>query len=234
MMKAKKISRNISISLICVILGLALSWQFQSIRSNAKVINLESQKKDDLIVKILNEQKNNENLRSKLTELQTQLDKFEKARGNSDENFKLLTDEIQKLKTVAGLTDVKGRGVIVTFAKEDALNVEDDDLLFVLNELRATDAQALAINEQRIIDTSEVRVAGGYIMVNGRHVTPPYVVKAIVDPDNAVNALNMIGGALEKIKLFIDVDVEKSDNIEIPKVSEELIKIDKLKTVEKK
>ncbi len=234
MMKAKKISRNISISLICVILGLALSWQFQSIRNNAKVINLESQKKDDLVVKILNEQKNNENLRSKLTELQTQLDKFEKARGNSDENFKLLTDEIQKLKTVAGLTDVKGRGVIVTFAKEDALNVEDDDLLFVLNELRATDAQALAINEQRIIDTSEVRVAGGYIMVNGRHVTPPYVVKAIVDPDNAVNALNMIGGALEKIKLFIDVDVEKSDNIEIPKISEELIKIDKLKTVEKK
>ena len=233
MMKAKKISRNISISLICVILGLALSWQFQSIRNNAKVINLESQKKDDLIVKILNEQKNNENLRSKLTELQIQLDKFEKARGNSDENFKLLTDEIQKLKTVAGLTDVKGRGVIITFAKEDALNVEDDDLLFVLNELRATDAQALAINEQRIIDTSEVRVAGGYIMVNGRHVTPPYVVKAIVDPDNAVNALNMIGGALEKIKLFIDVDVEKSDNIEIPKISEELIKIDKLKTVEK-
>lgn len=220
-MKAKRVSRNISIALICVILGLALSWQFQSIRSNAKVMNLESQKKDDLVVKILNEQKNNENLRAKLNELQVQLNKFESARGNSDENLKLLTDEIQKLKTVAGLTDVKGKGVTVTFAKEDSLNVEDDDLLFVLNELRATDAQALAINDQRIIDTTEVRVAGGYIMVNGRHVTPPYVIKAIVDPDNAVNALNMIGGALEKIKLFIDVHVEKSDNIEIPKISEE-------------
>ncbi|EMS72227.1 DUF881 domain-containing protein [Ruminiclostridium cellobioparum] len=232
-MKAKRVSRNISIALICVILGLALSWQFQSIRSNAKVMNLESQKKDDLVVKILNEQKNNENLRAKLNELQVQLNKFESARGNSDENLKLLTDEIQKLKTVAGLTDVKGKGVTVTFAKEDSLNVEDDDLLFVLNELRATDAQALAINDQRIIDTTEVRVAGGYIMVNGRHVTPPYVIKAIVDPDNAVNALNMIGGALEKIKLFIDVHVEKSDNIEIPKISEELIRTDKLKPVEK-
>ena len=232
-MKAKRVSRNISIALICVILGLALSWQFQSIRSNAKVMNLESQKKDDLVVKILNEQKNNENLRAKLNELQVQLNKFESARGNSDENLKLLTDEIQKLKTVAGLTDVKGKGVTVTFAKEDSLNVEDDDLLFVLNELRATDAQALPINDQRIIDTTEVRVAGGYIMVNGRHVTPPYVIKAIVDPDNAVNALNMIGGALEKIKLFIDVHVEKSDNIEIPKISEELIRTDKLKPVEK-
>ncbi len=233
-MKAKRVSRNISIALICVILGLALSWQFQSIKSNAKVMNLESQKKDDLVVKILNEQKNNENLRAKLSELQTQLDKFENARGNSDENLKLLTDEIQKLKTVAGLTDVKGRGVIVTFAKEDALNVEDDDLLFVLNELRATDAQALAINDQRIIDTSEVRVAGGYIMVNGRHVMPPYVIKAIVDPDNAVNALNMIGGALEKIRVFIDVGVEKSDSVEIPKISEELIKTNKLHPVENK
>lgn len=233
-MKAKKISRNISIALICIILGIALSWQFQSIRNNAKVMNLESQKKDDLVVKILNEQKNNENLRTKLNELQVQVEKFEKASGNSDENMKLLTAEIQKLKTIAGLTDVRGKGVIVTFSKEDALDVEDNDLLNVLNELRASDAQALAINDQRIILTSEVRVAGGYIVVNGRHVIPPYVIKAIVDPDNAVNALNMIGGPLERIKVFIDVIVEKSDDILIPKIGEELIKTGKLNTVENK
>lgn len=233
-MKAKKISRNISISIVCIILGLALSWQFQSIRNNAQVINLESQKKDDLIVKILNEQKNNENLKAKLSELQDQLSKFENARGNSDENMKLLSDEIQKLKTIAGLTDVKGKGVIISFAKEDSLSVEDDDFLQILNELRATDAQALAINNQRIIDTSEVRVAGGYIMVNGSHIIPPYQIKAIVDPDNATNALNMIGGTLEKIKVFIDVKVEKSDSIEIDKISEELIKTNKLTPVENK
>lgn len=234
MMKTKRISRNMSISIVCIILGLALSWQFQSIRNNAQVMSLESQKKDDLVVKILNEQKNNENLKAKLSELQMQIAQFESARGNSDENLKLLTDEIQKLRTVAGLTDVKGRGVIVSFSKEDALNIEDDDLLFVLNELRATDAQALAINDQRVIDTTEVRGAGGYIMVNGKHVVPPYVIKAIVDPDNAENALNMLGGALEKIRLFVDVKVEKSDNILIPKISEELIKTDKLQVTESK
>ncbi len=232
-MKAKKVSRNISIALICVILGLALSWQFQSIRNNAKVMTLESQKKDDLIVKILNEQKNNENLRAKLLELQTQVEKFESARGNSDENLRLLTEEIQKLKMVAGLTDVKGKGIIVTFPKEDAMMVEDDDILYVFNELRATDAQALSINDQRIIDMTEIRVAGGYIMVNGRHITPPYVIKAIVDPDNAVNALNMVGSPMESIRLFINVKIEKSDNVEIPKISEELKRTDKLKPVDK-
>ena len=233
-MKAKKISRNISISIVCIILGLALAWQFQSIRNNAKVISLESQKKDDLIVKILNEQKNNENLKTKLSELQTQLNKFENARGNYDENSKLLSDEIKKLKTVAGLTDVKGRGVILSFAREDTLSIEDDDLLQIINELRAGDAQALAINEQRIIDTSEIRVAGDYIMINGKHVTPPYQIKAICDPDNVVNALNMIGGPFEKIRVFIDIKVEKSDNVEIPKISEELIKTNKLTPFEKK
>ena len=233
-MKAKKISRNISISIVCIILGLALAWQFQSIRNNAKVISLESQKKDDLIVKILNEQKNNENLKTKLSELQTQLSKFENARGNYDENSKLLSDEIQKLKTVAGLTDVKGRGVILSFAREDTLSIEDDDLLQIINELRAGDAQALAINEQRIIDTSEIRVAGDYFMINGKHVTPPYQIKAICDPDNVVNALNMIGGPFEKIRVFIDIKVEKSNNVEIPKISEELIKTNKLTPFEKK
>jgi len=92
----------------------------------------------------------------------------------------------------------------------------------------------LAINEQRVIDTSEVRVAGNYIMVNGKHVAPPYKIKAIVDPDNATNALNMIGGSLERIRLFIHVEVEKTDNLEIPKISEELIKTNKLTSVENK
>lgn len=230
-MKAKKISRNISISIVCIILGLALSWQFQSIRNNAQVLSLESQKKDDLIAKILNEQKNNENLKAKLSELQTQLSKFEDASGNTDVNMKLLSDEIQKLRTVAGLTDVKGEGVIVSFRKEDSMNVEDDDLLSILNELRATDAQALAINDQRVIATTEIRGAGTYIMVNGKHLVPPYVIKAIVDPSNAESALNMIGGALERIRLFVDVKVEKSEQIEIPKVSEELVRTDKIKTV---
>ena len=97
-MKTKKISSNISITIICILLGLALSWQFQSIRNNASVMNLENQKKDDLVVKILNEQKNNENLKAKLNELQIQINKFEDASGNSDENMKLLSDEIKKLK----------------------------------------------------------------------------------------------------------------------------------------
>jgi uncharacterized protein YlxW (UPF0749 family) len=71
-------------------------------------------------------------------------------------------------------------------------------------------------------------------MVNGSHVIPPYQIKAIVDPDNAVNALSMIGGPLEKIKLFIDVDVKKSEDVIIPKISEEIIKTNKLTSVESK
>ncbi len=233
MMKVKKVNRNISIAVVCVILGLSVSWQFQSIRTNAQVMTLETQKKDDLIVKLLNEQKNNENLRSKLNELQTQVKKFEDARGNSDANLKLLSEEIAKLKIVCGLTDVKGKGIVVTFNKNDAFSVEDDDILYVLNELRATDAQALAINDQRVIATTEVRVAGGSILVNGRQIFPPYVIKAIVEPGDADSALNMIGGQLERIRVFIDVRVEKSNEVIIPKISEELIKTDKMKPVEK-
>jgi len=232
-MKAKKISRTVSISIVCIILGLALSWQFQSIRNNAKVLSLEIQKKNYLIVKILNEQKNNENLKAKISDLQTQLEKLEKA-SNSEENMKILVDEIQNLRTVAGLTEVKGEGVIVSFSKEDSLKLEDDNLLSILNELRVTNAQALAINDQRVIATTEIRKAGVYIMVNGRHLVPPYEIKAIVDPENAESALNMIGGAFEAIRGFVEVKVEKSDDIVIPKVSEELIKTGKMEPVETK
>ncbi|MCX7923520.1 MAG: DUF881 domain-containing protein [Clostridia bacterium] len=230
-----KISRNISITLVCIILGITLAWQYQSVRNNAKVTMLEAQRKDDLIQKLLNEKENNENLRKKNDELNTEIRKYENSLGDNDENIKLLKSEINKLRVIAGLTEVKGRGVIITISKDEMLLLRDYDLLDILNELRASDAQALAINEERIVSTSEVRVAGGNIIINGRQVQPPFIIKAIADPGNVENAFKMMGGVAERIAVyFVNIVVEKSDEIVIPKVRDEVIRTDMLKPVEQK
>ena len=67
----------------------------------------------------------------------------------------------------AALTNVKGTGVSVLI--EDSLKpiqsgenpnlyvIHDEDILRIVNELRAGGAEAIAINDQRLIGTSEIR-----------------------------------------------------------------------------
>lgn len=228
-----KVNRNISITLVCILLGITLAWQYQSVRKNAKMSDIENQRKDELVTQLLSAKENNDNLRKKNDELNIKIREYESARGDNDANMKLLTNEIEKLRIIAGLKEVRGKGLIVTISKEDAPNVRDYDIFDILNELRATDAQALAINDERVISTTEVRVAGGHIMVNGKQLTAPYVIRAIVDPINAENAFNLMDGPIEKLRVFIDVKLEKSDNVVIPKVRDEVIRTDMLTPVEK-
>jgi uncharacterized protein YlxW (UPF0749 family) len=57
--------------------------------------------------------------------------------------------------------------------------VLDRDLQEIANELWRSGAEAIAINGQRLISTSTIRVAGGAILVDFRPVTSPYEVSAV-------------------------------------------------------
>ena len=71
-----------------------------------------------------------------------------------------------------GLTDVTGPGVIVTLSdsKKDiasSLNpsqllVHDLDVLSVINELKNAGAEAISINDQRIVPTTGIICGGKY------------------------------------------------------------------------
>jgi uncharacterized protein YlxW (UPF0749 family) len=67
---------------------------------------------------------------------------------------------------------------------------------------------------------TEVREAGKYIMVNGKQMVSPFVIKAISDPEKLERSLRLIGGVVEKLEndYFLKVDVKSDDNITIPKI----------------
>ena len=55
------------------------------------------------------------------------------------------------------------------------------NMLRIVNELRAAGAEAISINDQRLIGTSEIRCSGPTITVNGKIFAPPFIIKAIGD-----------------------------------------------------
>ncbi len=95
-----------------------------------------------------------------------------------------------------GLDAVRGPGVTVTLtdahrdadgrfprdATPDDLVVHQQDVQAVLNALWSAGAEAVALQNQRMIATSAPRCVGNTLLLNGRTYGPPYTVTAIGDP----------------------------------------------------
>jgi len=229
-----KLGRTVAITIVCIILGVMVAWQYKSVNYNQNVMSYENKRAEELMEELIRLQKSNADLRAQLSKLQEDVRLYESAKAGSDETARNLLKELEEARTFAGLTDVKGKGVIVTLKGEGLSTVYDEDILDVINELRAAGAQAISVNDERVVATTEVRKADPYIMVNKVPMTEPFVIKAIGDPDQLHNSLLMIRGVVEKLQGYsIDVKVEKSEEIFIPKVRDDgsVIKIDLLEPV---
>ena len=89
----------------------------------------------------------------------------------------------------AGTVPLRGPGLVVSLSPSDreppspeeagAYEIHDSDLQLVVNELWAAGAEAVAVNDSRLVATTPIRAAGGTIVVNFRPLSPPYRVTAI-------------------------------------------------------
>ena len=152
----------------------------------------------------------------------------EKTAVNAVENL----NDVDKLKIMSGLTALEGSGITVemndsTKTAKSGENpnlyvIHDDDVLRVINELRAAGAEAISINGQRLIDTSEIRCAGPTLSVNNVRSAAPFIISAIGDKIALKNSIKMRGGVEQTLGVWgINIEVRVADNIYIPSFSGE-------------
>ena len=103
----------------------------------------------------------------------------------------------------AGLDPAHGPGLTVTLndaqrdangrfprdASPDDLVVHQQDIQAVLNALWSAGAEAIQMQDQRIIGTSVARCVGNTLLLNGRTYSPPYTITAIGDASAMQSAL---------------------------------------------
>ena len=100
-------------------------------------------------------------------------------------------EDLKTAQLRAGLTQVTGQGIEVVIddnysgMRENSGGdpnhyiIHYDDLLSVVTDLKSAGAEAIAVNDQRLIGTSELRCVGNVIMVNTTRLAPPFVIQAI-------------------------------------------------------
>ncbi len=126
------------------------------------------------------------------------------------------------------MTDVIGQGIIITIdnppsdpnssSEYDVVN-HYHEIVMIVNELNAAGAEAISINDQRIISISEIRNAGNAINVNNIPQTVPIVIKAIGKKSALDGALTGRYGKVTELRTYYQVlvDVKTMDEIIIPR-----------------
>lgn len=215
----KPIAGQLALTLVSLILGLMLAAQFKNVQRVGG--NVSRQRTQELIEQINKLEQDNEALQNQIKEYENIISSYENA--SEDET---LINELTKTKSIAGLVPMEGPGVVVTVdnlyistwdgERQTVQNVHYDDLLRLVNELNAAGAEAIAINNERIISTTEIRNAGDYIVINTNRHSVPFEIKAIGNPENLEAALKLLGGVVENLSQILDIKIRTESNITIP------------------
>ena len=207
---------RLSIACVCMVLGFMLAVQFRTTQDIKATTPL--QRVEVLTERLQTLEVENDDLRSELQDL--------KSSAVSGSGGKLSEDMLM----MSGGTALVGPGIIVTIddsakgaqelKKADDPNlylVHDEDLLKVVNELRAAGAEAISLNGQRLTANSEIRCAGPTVSVNNVRSAPPFETRAIGNIKDLENAINMRGGVADTLKVWgIHMELASSEKVWIP------------------
>lgn len=216
---------------MCLFLTLGITVQIKTVNGTG-TIRTTNATENELRDSLLKSKEKYDNLYEELEEAEK---KLETERANATQNNTELTELENTIKTqnkVAGLSEVTGNGILITvndnqkisinnwFEDPNMLIVHDTDLMNIVNELKNAGAEAISINNQRIVTISAIECDGNVIKVNGEKIGAPFEIKAIGLAE-ALMSIERIGGYLDYLKeyRYLDVTVKKSDKekLTIPK-----------------
>lgn len=204
-----------------VILGIMLAYQYRVTREIQSTEPV--QRTQQLSAQVSQVKKDRDDLQAQVDGLRSKLDSVSSEFQTSEAK-----DELDRARIVAGVTELTGPGVEVTLndssislrpgENPNLYVLHDEDVLRVLNEIRAAGAEAVSMNDQRLLATTEVRCTGPTIVLNkNKRLAPPYVITAIGNPDTLESSLMMKGGVAETLQFWgIQVAVKKLSQVTVP------------------
>lgn len=224
-MKNNKVA--IILGVVCCVLVISIFAQMKTVNEMENSVGTTLSANSELIDEVLSEQEEYDKLYKQLEKAEEELERIRtEATAGNQEDLAAET-ELKENNMLLGLTEVKGQGIIIKLddnrnVEGDELNisqylVHEEDLLHVINELFNAGAEAISINEHRVINTTAVRCDGNIIRVNGQIITVPITIKAICSKA-ILNTLIRPGGYIQWMEdAGVIVEIDSSDEIVIPK-----------------
>ena len=224
-MKKGKISIIITAGIACFILVMIMFMQFKIVYET-DISSIETMREEDLKQELANWKAKYEETEQKYQETEQTLNKYKEQSSSDSQTKQNLEDELANLNLMLGKTDVEGQGVIITLQDNDnsEQKISAEELMIIVNYLRDAGAEAISINNQRVINNTYITlINNSFIKVNSQRVTSPYEIKAIGNSEYLKSSLIVNGGYAEKItSLGQQIKIEEKKKVNIQKYDEEI------------
>lgn len=177
--------RAISVWLIALLVALVATIQ---IRSEAEVErSLVGIDTTSLAFLIDDLHRANESLQAESADLAQRKATLES--GGSGAADQVLSDEAKHLRTVEGLVPVHGPGVVINI---DATGLTALDLQDALNNLAAAGAEAIGVNDRRVVAGVPIQQNGSGVAIDGVFIAAPWTIITIGDSNRIAEVADLM------------------------------------------
>lgn len=224
-MKKEKIVMTITIGIACFTLVTVMMMQFKVV-NETDITAIEEMQESELKTELANWKSRYEEIDAQYQETKQRIEEYKNNAESNNEASQLVQEELEQTNTLLGLTDVHGEGIVITLESgENITPITADDLLVIVNALKFAGEEAISINDQRIINTTDIVyiASGSFIKVNGQRILEPYVIKVIGNQSHMESAVTGTGGKVEELQTLEHiVTIEKDKDITIGKYNGEI------------
>jgi len=210
---------QLAVSLVAFVLGVLVVAQLRAQQAAPALAGVSSQ---DLTILIANLNTNSEQLRLEIASLESELVELRGDQSRGDTSIDVLRADLLRVRVFAGLEPVAGQGVSITVQGPiSGAAVEE-----LINELWNGGAEAVAVDEVRIVPGSVVAGPPGGLTIEGSVLGDPFEVRAIGAQQTLTGSLTRLGGIVAQLAAtegLATVTVTPVDRIRLPATTRSLI-----------
>ena len=218
------------ILVVCIITGFIIGFSYNLSKDDRKTGSVSSiyvQQGEMYRKDLIEQQERNKELAEELDTLQETIRNYEKEFATNEEHYELLVEEAEQLRILLGELPAVGEGIVVTLrdneydgvANPNHYIVHESHIFTVINELKISGAEAIAINGQRLKTNSYISCNGPVITVDGNQYPAPFVIEAVGNQESLTAALEIAGGAVDQLLSDnVVITLEKKEQILMPSI----------------
>ncbi len=182
-----KLAMVITIGVICILLTSVMFLQFKSVQvieeSGVGAMRESELKTEYSLIK-----EKSDEIKKNLEEFEKSIVEYNSQSTDTQGTLELLRNDIRKANIDIGYTD-------------DYEYVDATDLLFAINELKFAGAEAISINDIRVVNTTSLpEMSTDYIVMDRGRIVSPFTIKVIGDIKYLESVINIKGGLKDFIK----------------------------------
>ncbi len=225
--KARQRFQVLSLSFLCLTLGLLIALQFKAVSTGSYRVLGDSAAEKELRSEIEKLRAQNADLTRSVRDKTENLNALIREHQGNEDQERQMKVKMEQIKRFAGLTDVTGSGAILTIEGNNATDISAENLAALLNEFKAGGVTALSVNGERVSALTEVRATGEAsqnIVMNGRTISSDhrYEVRMLGDVTQIKNVWLILSPFRnEWARLGLTANIEYVDQLTIKALRED-------------